>query len=241
MRGSSEAVGSSRRTTSGRSDSTEAIAARFFSPPDSSKGARSARWAMPISARASSHRSANLLLRQAELERPEGHVVEDRGAEELDVRVLEDEADLAVEPEAVLAGGDRGHVAAESPRMLPWVGPTMPSRSLSSVDLPLPLAPSSATRSPGQIVRVTPSRATCRPAYVYPTSRRSNSGSPGPTGRLGRSRDRTSAHGRTLPDQHRRDGDGGRAGQRGPVGGSQSGTWCTSGPRPSKPRASIAA
>jgi hypothetical protein len=54
VRGSSDAVGSSRRETSGRSDRTEAIAARFFSPPDSSNGARSAKWAMSIARSASS-------------------------------------------------------------------------------------------------------------------------------------------------------------------------------------------
>ncbi len=56
VRGSSEAVGSSSRSTSGRNESTEAIDARFFSPPDSSNGARSARWAISMAASASSQR-----------------------------------------------------------------------------------------------------------------------------------------------------------------------------------------
>jgi len=43
---SSDAVGSSSRTTSGRSDSTERWR-RAFLPPDSSNGARSARWRCP--------------------------------------------------------------------------------------------------------------------------------------------------------------------------------------------------
>jgi len=52
--------------------------------------------------------------RQAELERAEGDVVEDRRAEELHVGILEDEPDLAVEAEGVLPVGNRRHVAAES-------------------------------------------------------------------------------------------------------------------------------
>ena len=115
MRGSSEAVGSSRRITSGRSESTDAIAARFFSPPESSNGARSARWAISIWASASSQRALTSARSKPELERPEGDVVEDGGAEELDVGVLEDEADLAVEPEGVDAGGDGGDVRPERP------------------------------------------------------------------------------------------------------------------------------
>ena len=56
---------------------------------------------------------AHLLLRQAELERAEGDIVEDRGAEELDVRILEDEADLAVEAERVSSGRDGGDLPVE--------------------------------------------------------------------------------------------------------------------------------
>ena len=55
----------------------------------------------------------NLVTAEAELERTEGHVVEHRGAEELDVRVLKHQADLAMEPEAILAGGHSRHVPAE--------------------------------------------------------------------------------------------------------------------------------
>jgi hypothetical protein len=40
---------------------------------------------------------SDLVHGEAQLQRPEGDVVEDRGAEELDVGVLEDEPDLAVE------------------------------------------------------------------------------------------------------------------------------------------------
>ena len=66
-----------------------------------------------MAASASSQRSRTSSFDQPELERPEGHVVEDRGAEELDVGVLEDEPHLAVEAKAVLAGGHCRHVPAE--------------------------------------------------------------------------------------------------------------------------------
>jgi hypothetical protein len=45
---------------------------------------------------------AHLVRREAQLERSERNVVEDRGAEQLDVGVLEDQPDLAVESERIL-------------------------------------------------------------------------------------------------------------------------------------------
>ena len=57
--------------------------------------------------------AGHLLGRQAELERPEGDVVEHGRAEELDIGVLEDQADLAVEAKGILASGNRGDVPAE--------------------------------------------------------------------------------------------------------------------------------
>ena len=70
---------------------------------------------MPISLERVVARGLDLGLAQTELERAEGDVVEDRGAEQLDVRVLEDEADLAMEAEGILAGGDRGDITAQVP------------------------------------------------------------------------------------------------------------------------------
>ena len=46
VRGSSAAVGSSKSSTCGFMTSTDAIATRFFCPPESWNGARSARSAM---------------------------------------------------------------------------------------------------------------------------------------------------------------------------------------------------
>ena len=83
----------------------------------------------------------DLVLRQAELERAEGDVVEDRRAEQLDVGVLEDEPDLAVEAERVLRRRRPRRRRGRAPASCPRSGAMIPSRSLSSVDLPEPLAP----------------------------------------------------------------------------------------------------
>ena len=115
VRGSSDAVGSSSRSTSGRSDSTDAIAARFFSPPDSSNGARSARWAMSIWRSASSQHARTSSCDRPSWSGPNATSSNTVGAEQLDVGVLEDQPHLAVEAERVLPVGDRGDVAAERP------------------------------------------------------------------------------------------------------------------------------
>ena len=88
------------------------MAARFFSPPDSSNG-RPVREVGDLHLRQRLVAGLDLVRGQAELERPERHVIQDGGAEELDVGILEDEADLAMEPERVLAGRDRGDVPAQ--------------------------------------------------------------------------------------------------------------------------------
>ena len=64
---------------------------------------------------ASSQRASTSRCRKPELERPEGDVVEDGGAEELDVGILEDQAHLAMESEGVDAVDDRRHIQAEGP------------------------------------------------------------------------------------------------------------------------------
>jgi hypothetical protein len=57
----------------------------------------------------------DLFLAQAQLERPKGHVVQNRRAEQLNVRILEDQTHLAVEAESVFALGNGGYVSTESP------------------------------------------------------------------------------------------------------------------------------
>jgi hypothetical protein len=58
---------------------------------------------------------ADLIRGEAQLQRPERHVVENRRAEELYVGVLEDEADLAVESERLLPGCNGRDITSESP------------------------------------------------------------------------------------------------------------------------------
>ena len=52
-----------------------------------------------------------------------------------------------------------GDLAAPNARYVPGVGKTSPSSTFSSVDLPQPFAPSSATFSPGATSNETPSSA----------------------------------------------------------------------------------
>ena len=101
------------------SERTDAIAARFFSPPESSNGARSARCAIFICRSASSQQLRTSSAIQPELERAEGDVVEDGRAEELHVGILEDQADLAMEAEGILAVGHRGNVLAQRAQSIP--------------------------------------------------------------------------------------------------------------------------
>src|SRR3954447_6377954 len=56
---------------------------------------------------------ADLSRTQAELERTKGDVVVDRGVEELDVRILEDQSHLSMKPKSVLTGDNRLDVAAQ--------------------------------------------------------------------------------------------------------------------------------
>ena len=93
VRGSSAAVGSSNSSTSGFITSTDAIATRFFWPPDSWYGARSARSAMSSIASVSSTRAVDLVVRQAHVQRAERDLLAHGRREHLGVGVLEDEAD----------------------------------------------------------------------------------------------------------------------------------------------------
>ena len=57
--------------------------------------------------------AAHIVGSQAELQRAEGHVVEHRGREELDIGVLENEPDFTVEAERVLTAGDGSDVSSQ--------------------------------------------------------------------------------------------------------------------------------
>ena len=89
---------------------------------------------------------------------------------------------------------------APNARTSPAVGKTRPSSILSSVDLPEPLAPTTATCWPGSIVRSIPESAAPPERYAWPTARRTKSGVvTGPTIRSAAS---ASAHSATLAASH---------------------------------------
>ena len=100
VRGSSAAVGSSNSSTSGFMTSTEAMATRFFWPPDSWNGARSARSAMSSMAACRRPGLGVSAADQAQLQRAERDLLAHRGREHLGVGVLEHEADPG--PEALV-------------------------------------------------------------------------------------------------------------------------------------------
>ena len=150
VRGSSAAVGSSKSSTSGFMTSTEAIATRFFWPPESWNGARSASSAMSSIASTSSTRASVSSLAQPSCRRPKATSSRTVGGEDLRVGVLEDEADPGAEArgELLVLQGVLGDRLRRRRGRCRTSGKTSPSRTLSSVDLPQPLAPSSATFSP---------------------------------------------------------------------------------------------
>ena len=98
VRGSSAAVGSSNSSTSGFITSTDAIATRFFWPPESWNGARSARSSISSIASMSSHPLLDLVARQPQLQRAERDLLAHGRGEDLGVGVLEHEPDAARKP-----------------------------------------------------------------------------------------------------------------------------------------------
>ena len=98
VRGSSAAVGSSNSSTSGFITSTDAIATRFFWPPDSWYGrAVGEVGRCRACASVSSTRASTCVARQAHVQRTERDLLADRRREHLGVGVLEDEADAGAE------------------------------------------------------------------------------------------------------------------------------------------------
>ena len=123
------------------------------------------------------------------------------------------------------AGGSRRGTAAAAPtrpraRTRPRVGSSSPAAWRSSVDLPAPLRPISATRSPGSTARSTPRRiarpprSSCQTPVEAPAPRRARArrgaaaGAAGGTGR--RARRRCSPWPRSVARASRTDAGGGR-------------------------------
>ena len=120
----------------------------FLLSPESRCGARSCKWPIPMDSSAL-HPIANLRLRPAQLQRSKGHFIEDAGIEKLDIGILKDK------PTRRRKRKKKPHPAnarsvRRSPRneISPPSGNHKPASKRSRVDLPDPLAPSNATRSP---------------------------------------------------------------------------------------------
>ena len=99
LRGSSPAVGSSISHTCGFRLSTEAIATRFFSPPDRRCGRALAQFLDAQGLQGLSHALGDLLRLDTQLQRGEGHLLPHRGREKLHVAVLKHQAHPAAEIE----------------------------------------------------------------------------------------------------------------------------------------------
>ena len=95
--GSSIEVGSSSTRTVGSRTSTPASARRCFCPPDSRWGSVPASAVNPRAARASRHPSMHLLPGNPQILEAEGHVILDRGADDLVFGILEEQADAGAD------------------------------------------------------------------------------------------------------------------------------------------------
>ena len=161
-------MGSSASTIAGRPTSARAIATRCRCPPDSWVGRACSRWPSPTAASASAARSRRCL-RHPGVEQPVGDVVQHGG-------VLGEEELLEHEPDP--GGPQRGQLPVGQPATsrpvictVPALGRSRVPIRCSSVVLPDPDGPTTATSSPG--VRSGSPRAARSPA-----ARRDRSWSP---------------------------------------------------------------
>ena len=113
------------------------------SSSDGSGGLRSG--SASTAARASSTAPGHLGLGQPEVSRAEGHVLLHGGGEELIGRILKDHADLPIE----FGRRQRRHVGAAQANVS-LLRADQPHEDFMSVVLPAPLAPITATNSPGR-------------------------------------------------------------------------------------------
>ena len=144
--GSSALVASSRIRIGGSFRSARATASRWRSPPDSAAALADARFEPSGLARdevgpAPASRRRELVI--GRIRRADAQILRDRAVEQH--RLLKDDADIAAEP------GER-HLADihAVDRDGPDCGSKTRCRSASVVDLPVPVAPTRATRSPAR-------------------------------------------------------------------------------------------
>ena len=141
-------VGSSATISVGSAISARAIATRCCWPPDSSFGivihavGQADERAVPFATRSRRSRRDERRQQQRQLD------VLERGQHRHQVVELEDEADVRGAPRRELAVGELRDVDAGDAGSSPADGLSMPAMRLSSVDLPEPDGPISATKSP---------------------------------------------------------------------------------------------
>ena len=159
-RGSRPLVGSSKRRISGPYARSPASPTRFFSPPLSRCGSA------PFEAGETDLRERDRdttlqrVAGQPELAGTESHVFADARAEELVVRILEEQAHAACASRRAFSGRRRSPKSRTSPSPCPWPGSgKSPITCRSSVDLPAPLGPMRATHSPAATRNDTSSNA----------------------------------------------------------------------------------
>ena len=167
VRGSSAAVGSSKSSTSGFITSTDAIATRFFCPPESWYGARSARAPMPSIASVSSTRRSTSSVGKPMLSGPNAISSRTVGENTCASEFWNTKPTRERKPALNCSSSRRSSVTV-SPNAVyaPESANSSPSSSFSSVDFPQPFAPSSATFSPRATCSETPSSAGNRPRYA---------------------------------------------------------------------------
>jgi hypothetical protein len=156
-------VGSSASTQAGRVTRARAIATRWRSPPDSCDGwcchARRQAHALPAWPRRGARVLGHALAADAQRH---GHVVE-RAELRQQVVELVDEAQVLVAPAALLGGAHRREVAAHQLDAA-GVGASSPPSRCSSVLLPEPEAPTTASVSPAPHLQVDAAQHGARPA-----------------------------------------------------------------------------
>ncbi len=158
--GSRPAVGSSNSSTSGLMASTEASATFFFSPPLRWYGGRSRRCPRPRIWMVSSVRCSTSPESSPRCSGPKAISSQTLGenscASEFWKTKPTRRRNRCEKPSSRNAVSLSSSPKAE---MRPALGKISPSSIFSSVDLPEPLAPSSASRSPGRTEKLTPDSA----------------------------------------------------------------------------------
>ena len=163
---SSDPVGSSAKTTAGSMTSARAIATRWAWPPDISPARRCS---SPSSPSRGNQRAASCSAspRPIAVEEERQRDVLDRRELRDELAELEDEAERGPAQPAALGVAHRVDPAAHRSRRGRRPGTAIPARQWSSVDLPEPLGPMTATISPAASAKSMPRSASVCPNRLW--------------------------------------------------------------------------